>query len=406
MLDFRPRHLQPLVVAASSSGAHMAGIYQRGKTWWGRVERGGQEFRRSLETRSQSVARQRLAQWIDRLEAAAWGAKPRVTLNEIADRFITEHLPNIRPSAARRYGISLNHLDRELGHLMLDTIGSAELVQFETARRTGGASAPTIRRDLACLSSLFSFAIEREIVDASPVGAFLRRAKKRGLRESEPRTRYFSAAEETALIKAATRPATPPRTTAPNPRRRPTTGPRNDIMLRAAIIVAANSGLRLREQLDLTWNDVDLDRGVARISAPRAKGRRSRDVVLLPAAIEALQALPRHIKSRLVFWHRDGRRFRHFDRGFKSAARRAGIREARWHDLRRTHGCRLLQVHGWSIEMVQAQLGHLTAAQTQRAYAFLEVEQRLAAVPVFVPGRKKRNQAAGITKAPKRQRTQ
>ena len=353
----------------------MAGIYKRGKTWWGRVQRGGQEFRESLQTRSESIARKRLRQWLDRLEAAAWGEKPLVTLNEIADRFIREHLPNIRHQSARRYGVSLAHLDRELGHMMLNTIGSAQLVEFETARRSAGVSAPTIRRDLACLSSLFGFAIEREIVDVNPVPAFLKRARKRGLRESEARTRYLNHAEEQALIAEAGLRANPP---AGKPDRRRFKGPRNDMMLSAAIVVALNSGLRLREQLDMTWEDIDLARKVARIAAARAKGRKTREVVLLDPAVSVLRALPRHIKSRFVFWHRDGARFRHFDRGFKAAARRAKIVDLRWHDLRRTHGCRLLQDHGWSVEMVQAQLGHQNVTQTQKAYAFLEIEQRLA----------------------------
>jgi integrase len=279
----------------------------------------------------------------------------------------------IRHQSARRYGVSLAHLDRELGHMMLNSIGSAQLVEFETARRSAGVSAPTIRRDLACLSSLFGFAIEREIVDVNPVSAFLKRARKRGLRESEARTRYLNHAEEHALITEAGR-----RITAGKLDRRSFKGPRNDMMLSAAVIVAIKSGLRLREQLDLTWGDVDLVRKVARITAARAKGRKTREVVLLDPAVSVLHALPRHIKSNFVFWHRDGACFRHFDRGFKAAAKRAKIVDLRWHDLRRTHGCRLLQDHGWSIEMVQAQLGHQSVTQTQKAYAFLEIEQRLA----------------------------
>jgi integrase len=128
----------------------------------------------------------------------------------------------------------------------------------------------------------------------------------------------------------------------------------------------------------MTWEDIDLARKVVRIAAARAKDRKTREVVLLDSAIAALRALPRHIKSRLVFWHRDGACLRHFDHGFKAAARRAKIVDLRCHDLRRTHGYRLLQDHGWSIEMVQAQLGHQNVTQTQKAYAFLEVEQRLA----------------------------
>lgn len=352
----------------------MASLYRRGKTWWGRIQRGGKEFRQSLETRSQSVARSRLTQWIDRLDAAAWGEKPRVTLNMMADRFIQEHLPNIRPQAARRYGVSLNHLDRELGAMMLDAIGSAELVSFETARRADGAAAPTIRRDLACLSSLYGFAIEREIVDANPVSAFLKRAKKRGLRESEARTRYLTRIEEAALLSAAKSKIT---TAKAAPIKSGRNSPRNDAMLYAAIVVAINSGLRLREQFDLTWDDVDLAGRLIRIPGARAKGRRSRDVVLLEPALAVLDSLPRHFRTKLVFWHRDGVRFRHLDRGFKSACRRAALRDVRWHDLRRTHGCRLLQQHGWSLELVQAQLGHSMVTQTQKAYAFLEVQQRL-----------------------------
>ncbi|AMN41088.1 tyrosine-type recombinase/integrase [Rhodoplanes sp. Z2-YC6860] len=356
----------------------MASIYRRGKTWWGRIQRGNKEYREPLETRSQSVARKRLTQWIDRLDAAAWGEKPRVTLNEIADRFTNEHLPNIRHQSARRYGVSLIHLDRELGHLMLDSIGSAELIAFETSRRADGAAAPTIRRDLACLSSMYGFAIEREIVDSNPVSAFLKRAKKRGLRENEARTRYLKKPEETKLVAAASPRRTETDETIRRRAKKKHKGPRNDAMLEAAIVVAIGSGLRLREQFDLTWDYVDLPGRLIRIPGERAKGKRSRDVVLLDSAVEALSALPRHFRSKLVFWHRDGARFRHLDRGFKAAATRAGIKDVRWHDLRRTHGCRLLQDHGWSMEMVQAQLGHQSIKQTEKAYAFLEVEQRLA----------------------------
>lgn len=347
----------------------MAGIYKRGKTWWARVQRGGKDIRQSLETRSESVAKRRLAKWIEQLDGIGWGEKPEITLNEIADRFIQEHLPNMRHQSARRYGVSLSHLDRLMGHKMLQAIGSADLVEFETSRRSEGAAPPTVRRDMACLSSLYGFAIEREIVDSNPVGPFLRRAKKRGLKESEARTRYLAKAEEAKLITAAM----PLRIA-----KRMSASPRNDAMLHAAIIVAIGSGLRLREQFDLKWSDVDLPARLIRLPATRTKSKRSRDVVLLEPAIAALNGLPRHFKSPYVFWHRDGARFLHLDRGFKAACKRAGLRDVRWHDLRRTHGCRLLQDHDWSIEMVQAQLGHQTATQTQRAYAFLEVEHRLA----------------------------
>jgi integrase len=61
----------------------------------------------------------------------------------------------------------------------------------------------------------------------------------------------------------------------------------------------------------------------------------------------------------------------------KAATKRAGVRDVRRHDLRRTHGCRLLQDHCWSLEMAQARLGHSSIVTTPTPYAFLELEQRL-----------------------------
>lgn len=360
----------------------MANIYLRGKTWWGRAQRKGEELRRSLQTRSEGVARERLGLWLKELEAVAWGAKPRLTLNEVSDAFIREHGPTLRPSTLTRYGISIDWLDQRMGDALLLSIGSAELKDFETWRRTMGATAPTVRRDLACLSSIFGFAIENEWADANPVGPFLKARAKRGLREAPPRTRYLTRAEEARLVEGATP------------------------YVRDAILVAIYSGLRQEEQFSLTWDQVDLARRHVVVSAETAKGKRERTVILLPPAVEVLARLPRHLKSPFVFHHgaattkgrgavrrerlkrmglkpklpNDGDRFNHLDRGLRRAAERAKVRSLRWHDLRRTHGCRLLQEERWSLEMVRDQLGHTSVVQTERAYAFLEVETRRAAV--------------------------
>lgn len=331
----------------------MAGIYKRGGVWWGRCQHKGKDYRQSLETGSKGIAEKRLEKWVAELKAGRWGDGAPLTLNALADRFIREHLPTLRPGAAKRYGISIVWLDERLGEKTLPQIGKAELIDFETWRRSMGVSAPTIRRDLACLSSIFSFAEERDLHEGNPVKSFLKRGKKRGLSEAESRRRYLTRAEEMALLGKAV----------PH--------------VRAAVVFAIYSGLRLKEQFTLTWKNVNMQNGTVRIDAATAKGKRTRDVVLLAPALDVLRALPRHIKSDLVFWHADGEPYLHLDRGFKGAARRAKVENVRWHDLRRTHGCRLIQEHGWSLEMVRDQLGHSTIAMTEKAYAFLELDQRL-----------------------------
>lgn len=354
----------------------MAGIYLRGKTWWGRVQKDGQDLRQSLQTRSESVARGRLKVWLDELETLSWGGKPRLTLNAVMDEFQKEHGPTLRPSTFRRYGVSIDHLDAALGDKLLLAIRSSDMKDFETLRRSAGASAPTVRRDLACLSTVFGFAIEKEWADLNPVIPFLKQRAKRGLRESPPRTRYLTRAEEARLLDSALP------------------------YVREAILFAIYTGLRQEEQFSLTWGQVDLIQKHVTVYAETAKGKRERTVILLPPALDVLKRIPRHLKSPFVFHHgaatttrgarrtaalatakkdNDGERFNHLDRGLRNAAKRAKVRTLRWHDLRRTHGCRLLQEEKWTMEMVRDQLGHRSVVQTERAYAFLEVEARRAA---------------------------
>jgi hypothetical protein len=71
--------------------------------------------RRSLKTADRSIAQKRLRQWLDELDAIAWGDKPRRTFGEASEKFIREHLTTIKPSSAKRYGVSLKNLAEHFG---------------------------------------------------------------------------------------------------------------------------------------------------------------------------------------------------------------------------------------------------------------------------------------------------
>jgi integrase len=211
-------------------------------------------------------------------------------------------------------------------------------------------SPASIRRDLACLSSMFGCAIDWEWIDVNPVSAYLRRRRKRGaLRESPPRTRYLSHAEETALLAAA----------APH--------------VAAAIAFAIDTGLRTEEQFSLEWPLITSTR--VRVPIGVAKNGRGREVPLLDRSAQISARLTRHIRSSFVFFNPEtGTRYRNLDKGFRAACRRAGLKDVRWHDLRRTCGCRLLQDRGFSMEQVGAWLGHSSVKVTEKTYAFLGIE--------------------------------
>lgn len=333
----------------------MAGVYKRGKTWWGRAQRGNREHRRSLKTTDKGIAEKRLRQWLEELEAVAWGDRPSRTFTQASERFIKEHMPVLKPKAAQRYGVSILHLIEHMGNLPIASIGSAEMTEFETARRTAGAAAPTIRRDLACLSSILGCCVDWEWIEVNPVPAQMRRRRRKGLKESPGRTRYLSHEEEASLLAAAT----------PDVRR--------------AIDFALATGLRLEEQFSLTWAKIDQSRKRI-ILGKETKAGVPREIPIEDRAAQILAQMPRHIKCPYVFWHDDGdergaTRYNNMTKGLAGAVRRAGLKDLCWHDLRRTYGCRKINDENLRMEQVQQLLGHHSVTVTEKSYAFLSMDR-------------------------------
>ena len=338
----------------------MAGIYRRGKTYWARAQRKGREYRRSLKTTNRAVAERRLREWLEELDAIAWGDRPRRSWEEAAARFIKEHLPTLKPRSRERYAASLKHLNNHFAGKMLHHITSAEMSEFEAKRRAEGVAPATIRRDLACLSSLVTSTVEWEWADNNPVPAFIKQRAKRGLKESAPRTRYLTEDEERRLIAAATS------------RQAERLGKRT--CAREAIIIAIDTGLRREELMGLTWKQVDLLRGLID-TGTRTKSGRARKVPIPPRSAQILAHLPRHESGFVLVNPGTGTRFLQLNKGLKAAARRAKIEDLRWHDLRRTAGCRWLQRDGKTMEEISVLLGHSSVVVTEQRYAFLEAEE-------------------------------
>lgn len=350
----------------------MATIYRRGRQWWGRVQRTGKDYRKPLKTAVEAVARKRLAEWLDELERTAWGEKPRHTFDDMALKFIDEHLPTLKPNSRRRYLTSIAALTDHFESLYLDEITSARLSDFADERRRAGTrvaerwigrrastaiSPSTIRRDLACLSAMFGCATEWEWAEHNPVPAFMKARKKRGLREGDPKTRWLTHDEEASLLAAAEGP------------------------LRSAIILAIDTGLRRDELLGLRWDQVNTARNQIELTAKDTKARRAREVPLLSRAGTVIGTIPPRLRSPYVLVNpKTGERYTQLNKGLAAAARRAGIKPLTWHDLRRTCGCRLLQDHAMSMEKVSLWLGHSSVVVTEKAYALLETEHLHAAI--------------------------
>ena len=380
------------------TGKYMASIYQRGKVWWGRFQYKGHEVRQSLETASRSVAQKRADKWEKEIKAQAWGEGAGKTFDDAMLSFLDTHCPTLKPSSSMRYNLSAKPLTAFFSGMALSAISSKILHDFVVKRRQE-VSPPSVRRDLACLSSMYTHAIvDKEWCETNPVLAFLKRQRRRGaLRESPPKTRYLSADEEKKLLAAC---LVDKHGKLPPTKARPRTKMQAD-----AIAFAIDTGLRAEEQWSLTWDRVDLKKGEIVIPKEIAKSHKERRVPLFPRAAQILAQLPRtdakgtpHI---YVWVNPDGKRYVGRRKGLQEAAKRAKIAKLNWHDLRRTCGCRLIQVHGFTKDQVQEWMGHESVAQTERAYAFLgadalqEAVQKSAQSRGF-PKRKKRGKAKKI----------
>lgn len=343
----------------------MASTYERNGIIWGKVQRKGKTLRRSLKTRDQRIADQRLDAWVKELDSSGNTALGEQTVRQAIDRFTLEHLPTLKPKAIRRYYTSSAWVLQHFGSMKLNEVRSKQMYEFEQWRkkmryRGKRISIVTIKRDLAFLSSVMSEAEVWEWYDRNPVKAYIRgRANKGVMVESDGRERYLSHEEEAKLLAAEPADVNP-----------------DDLqMVLGAIAFAIETGLRAEEQWALGRQSFNFARQRVFVAAQDAKSSKSRWVPLQPRSIELMQRFAA-TNHPFMFWRYDHERIEHtwVWRIFQKIVAAAGLEDLEWHDLRRTCGCRLLQDHGMSMERVSRWLGHSSIKVTEKHYAFLRVE--------------------------------
>lgn len=290
-----------------------------------------------------------------------------LTLEEAAADFLTTQINLKRkPSTASSYGASLHHhILPKLGDRRLCDISRADVNDLHASLATSPCLA---NRAVAILSSLYSWAGRRGLVpdDYNPA----RRIEK--FREHR-RERYLSAEEfarlgvalreaETAGIPYDVDETKPTAKHAPKPENRRIVVAPDAI---AAIRLLMLTGCRLREVLNLRWQEVDLHRELL-LLADSKTGRKT--VVLSPHASLLLARLPR--VGEFVFPGADGTKARtDLKRPWALLTRRAGLVGLRIHDLRHSYAS-VAAGAGLGLPIIGKLLGHSQPATTAR-YAHL-----------------------------------
>jgi integrase len=150
--------------------------------------------------------------------------------------------------------------------------------------------------------------------------------------------------------------------------------------------VALLTGARRANVMSMAWADVELTRGLWRIPESQSKNKEPLLCVLPPAAVDTLQrraddnaALPAEDQSPYVFPGK-GKTGHVFDptKPWKDLLKRAGIKNLRLHDLRRTLGS-WQAATGASLSIIGRSLGHKNVATTA-VYARLDLDPVRASV--------------------------
>ncbi|MCH8328393.1 MAG: site-specific integrase [Candidatus Marinimicrobia bacterium] len=155
-----------------------------------------------------------------------------------------------------------------------------------------------------------------------------------------------------------------------------------DDWLRSVVIIARETGLRLSNICNLTWNQVDLFKRFIEIE--KTKNGKPVWIPLTDLTLGELKKWSkiRDLKSDRVFIIKE--KFLHrawVGRKFRRLTKRAGIVNFRFHDLRHDFCSRLVQA-GQPLHVVAALAGHEDISTTQR-YAHLSPESKRKAIAVL-----------------------
>ena len=98
----------------------------------------------------------------------------------------------------------------------------------------------------------------------------------------------------------------------------------------------AGTGLRKKELLRVTWEDINLERNVLQVI--EGKGGETRFVPINVNAGTEILTLAKKAKGKYVFHDSRERPFDDIRKAFNQAVKKAGLENVHFHDLRRTFG--------------------------------------------------------------------
>lgn len=295
-------------------------------------------------------------------------ARATPTVREVIARYLAEEIaPKKKASTAKLYRHYLDNLiTPAMGDFRITSVKRSDVARLH--REIGADRAVTANRVLATLSGLFAFAARQDDIalpanPAKDIEPFREQGRERYLSGDELE-RLGAAIREAETIGIPWRPD-------PTKRAKHLAKPENRFArisphAAAAIRLLLLTGARLREILNLRWDEADLQRGILFLSDSKT-GRKP--IVLSAAAIAVIEDLPR-IGAYVIAGQDPEKPRADLQRPWALVAGRAGLEGVRLHDLRHTFAS-IGAGGGMGLPIIGALLGHKQTSTTQR-YAHLD----------------------------------
>ena len=333
----------------------------------------GKQIQKSITGKTQKEVAQKLRSILTSIDTGSYREPCEMTLGAWMDTWLKEYLTHTKPLTQKTYfELVKKHIKPELGTIQLGALDTHTIQRFYNSLTEAGLSPKSIKNIHGVLHSALQQSLANNYITVNPTNACkLPRIVKPEIRPLEPE-------EIKSLLREAQL---------------------DDYC--NLFIAALFTGMRQGELLGLSWDYVNFETGVITVRQQlqckdgeyfleTPKNGKGRTILPAPMVMDALRkekekqqaakdyagacfqnpwnlvftdALGKHLVRRTVVKH------------FKKVAKRAGVEESRFHDLRHTFAVTSLYA-GDDIKSVQANLGHATAQFTLDVYGHVTQKMR------------------------------
>jgi integrase len=223
------------------------------------------------------------------------------------------------------------------GATMAEAVTIAQCRTYTAMRRAKGIHDGSIWTELGHLRTVLKWAEKHKHITAAP---HIERPMK-----PDPKDRFLTREEAEKLIDGANMPH-----------------------VRLAIHLMLGTAARVGAILDLTWDQVDFERGLIDLRKRDAKRRKGRAVVPMTDTLRAVLAEAKEAATtdHVIEWARAP--VASIRNGFQAACRRAGLTGVSHHTTRHTAAVWMAEA-GVPLSEIAAYLGHTNTIITQKVYA-------------------------------------